>query len=83
MRDPGVSLTLSWADVAKSLERVRGRPYVTCKRRLELLEERWRANFAVRGAQGGLRGNNNTNLARAMRALIAFRDEEERAKKEK
>lgn len=50
---------------------------------MELLERTWRANFAARAAQGGLRGNNNTDLARAMRAWIAFRDEEEREKKEK
>lgn len=48
---------------------------------MELLERTWRANFAARAAQGGLHGNNNTDLARAMRAWIAFRDEEEREKK--
>lgn len=48
-----------------------------------MLERTWRANFAARDAQGGLRGNNNTDLARAMRAWLAFRDEEEREKKEK
>lgn len=46
-------------------------------------EEQWRAKFAARDAQGELQGNNKTDLARAMRAWIAFRDEEELAKKEK
>lgn len=50
---------------------------------MDLLEERWRANYAARDARGGLRGNNNTDLARALRARLAFRDEEEREKKEK
>lgn len=83
VRIPGVSHTLFWTDIAKSSERIRGRPYATCKRRVDGLERTWRANFAARDAQGGLRGNNNTDLARAMRALIAFRDQEEREKKEK
>lgn len=69
--------------MAKCFERIRRRPYATCKRRVDGLERTWRANFAARDAQGGLRGNNNTDLARAMRAWIAFRDEEEREKKEK
>jgi hypothetical protein len=46
-----------------------------------LLEERWRANFAARDAHRMHR--NTTDLARAMRTWIAFRDDEERAKKEK
>lgn len=69
--------------MAKPFERIRGKPYATCKRRVDGLERTWRANFAARDTQGGLRGNNNTDLARAMRAWIAFRDEEEREKKEK
>ena len=68
VRIPGISHTLSWNDVAKSFERICGRHFATCKRRMELLERIWRANFAARAAQGGLRGNNNTDLARAMRA---------------
>jgi hypothetical protein len=44
---PGVSLTLFWNDVAKSFERIRGRSFVTCRRRIALLEERWRANLAA------------------------------------
>lgn len=35
------------------------------------------------GCTFGLQGNNNTDPARAMRAWIAFRDEEELAKREK
>lgn len=83
VRDPAVSQTLYWNDVAKSFERITGRHYATCKRRIGLLEDQWRAKFAARSAEGGLPGNNNTDLARAMRAWIAFRDDEERAKKEK
>jgi len=83
VRIPGVSHTVFWTDVAKSFERIRRRPYAMCKRRVEVLERTWRANFAARDVQGGLRGNNNTDLARAMRAWIAYRDDEQREKKEK
>ena len=55
----------------------------TVKRKIISLEESWRAKFAARDLQPGLQGNNNTELARAMRAWIAFRDEEERVKREK
>ena len=83
VRVPGVSHTLFWHDVSRSFERIRGRPYATCKRRLDALERTWRDIFASRDAPGGLRGNNNTDLARTMRAWMAFRDDEERQKKEK
>jgi len=48
-----------------------------------VLERNWRVWFAARDAQGGFRGNNNTDLARAMRSWIAFRDDEERQNREK
>jgi hypothetical protein len=47
------------------------------------LEEQWRAKFAARDAESGLQGNNNSDLARAMRSWLAFRGEEELAKREK
>lgn len=82
VRDPAVSLQLFWHDVTKSFERISGRHFATCKRRVGILEDQWRAKFAARNAQGGLPGNNNSDLGRAMRAWIDFRDDEERAKKE-
>jgi hypothetical protein len=69
--------------VTKSFEKAIGRKFASVKRKIASLEEQWRAKFAVRDAQPGLQGNNNTELARAMRTWIAFRDEEERVKREK
>ena len=69
--------------MTKSSEKAIGRKFASVKRKIASLEEQWRAKFAVRDAQPGLQGNNNTELARAMRAWIAFKDEEERVKREK
>jgi hypothetical protein len=83
VREQSTSPSTFWIDVTRSFEKAIGRKFASVKRKIISLEEQWRAKFAVRDAQPGLQGNNNTELARAMRAWIAFRDEEERAKKEK
>jgi uncharacterized protein YecT (DUF1311 family) len=83
VREQAASPATFWTDVTRSFEKAINRKFASAKRKISTLEEQWRAKFAARDAQGGLQGNNNTELARAMRAWIAFRDEEERAKKEK
>jgi hypothetical protein len=83
VREQAASPATFWTDVTRSFEKAIGRKFASAKRKISTLEEQWRAKFAARDAQGGLQGNNNTELARAMRAWIAFRHEEERAKKEK
>jgi hypothetical protein len=83
VREQAASPSTFWIDVTRSFEKAIGRKFSTVKRKIISLEESWRAKFAARELQPGLQGNNNTELARAMRAWIAFRDEEERVKREK
>jgi hypothetical protein len=83
VREQSASPSTFWIDVTKSFEKAIGRKFASVKRKITALEEQWRAKFAIRDAQPGLQGNNNTELARAMRAWIAYRDEEERVRREK
>jgi hypothetical protein len=83
VRQQASSLGLFWADVTRSFEKAIGRKFATGKRKMGLLEEQWRAKFAARDAESGSQGNNNSDLARAMRSSLAFRDEKELAKREK
>jgi hypothetical protein len=83
VREQAASPSLFWIDVTRSFEKAIGRKFASVKRKISSLEEQWRAKFAARDAHSGLQGNNNTELARVMRAWIAFRDEEERVKREK
>jgi hypothetical protein len=83
VRQQASSLGLFWADVTRSFEKAIGWKFATGKRKMGSLEEQWRAKFAARDAESGLQGNNNSDLARAMRAWLAFRDEEELAKRGK
>jgi hypothetical protein len=68
VRQQASSLGLFWADVTRSFEKAIGRKFATGKRKMESLEEQWRAKFAARDAESGLQGNNNSDLARAMRS---------------
>jgi uncharacterized protein YecT (DUF1311 family) len=83
VRQQANSIGLFWADVTRSFKKAIGRKFATGKRKMGSLEDQWRAKFAARDAESGLQGNNNSDLARAMRAWLAFRDEEELAKREK
>lgn len=74
---------LAWTDGTRSFEKATGRKFATGKRKTQTLEEQRRAKFAAKDAQGGLQGNDNSELARAMRAWISSRDEEKRTIKEK
>jgi hypothetical protein len=83
VREQAALRALAWTDGTRSFEKATGRKFATGKRKTQTLEEQRRAKFAAEGAQGGLQGNDSSELARAMRAWISYRNEEERTRKEK